>query len=326
MIPPSLQPWFSALGAGLALYVTYAVLDFIWLYATPMPRHRQLARYLQRSASGQPAWALVTGASDGIGLALSGELAASGFNVVLHGRSAGKLALARAGLSRAHPGRRFRVLVADAAAPELYAPPPHDEDDDDAFARAVLRPLAGLHLTVVVNNAGAGPAPTFGPLAAYPRRELLATLRLNAAFPTLVAAAAMASRPLLLLLNVASVTDVGMPLLSFYGAAKALAHVLHVALAREAQGTQLEVLSLRLAAVTGVSRVSDPPSWLRPDARVVARAILARVGCGRRAVVPYWPHALQLAALGMLPEWARERILRRVMWDAYRRQEEEKGE
>ncbi|KAI1631707.1 hypothetical protein F4809DRAFT_646155 [Biscogniauxia mediterranea] len=352
MIPPSLQAWFAALGVGLALYVAYSVLDFIWLYAVPVPRSRGLARYLHRDASGQPPWALVTGASDGIGLALSGELAAAGFNVVLHGRSPAKLARARDALSRAHPARSFRLLVADAASPSLYSasslhppppPPPSSSspDEPDAFDLAVVAPLAPLHLTVVVNNAGAGPAPrTFAPLAAHPRAAVLDALRLNAAFPALVAAALVPRlrlRAPALLLNVASVSDEGLPLLSFYGAAKAAAHVLHVALAREegegGQGEgegEVEVLSHRVGAVTGVSRVRDPPSLFRPRADAVARAILARTGCGRRgAVVPYWAHALQQAGLGLLPGWARERLVARVMWDLYRRQEgqeEKKGE
>ncbi|KAI5927444.1 hypothetical protein F4810DRAFT_722628 [Camillea tinctor] len=275
---------------------------------------RGLTRYLHAS----PSWALVTGASDGIGLALASELAATGFNVVLHGRSPSKLATARARLERTHPSRSFRVLVADATDPALYT-------SDAEFHARVLGPLADLRLTVVINNAGAGPTPTFGPLGSYPRAAVLDTLRLNAAFPALVSAALVPrlAAPALLL-NIASVTDEGLPLLSFYGAAKACAHVLHVALAQETRGRGVEVLSHRVGAVTGVSRVREPPSWFRPDAKVLARAVLARTGCGRGVVVPYWPHALQQVGLGMLPGWVRERIVGRVMWESYRRQEEGK--
>ncbi|KAI1501975.1 hypothetical protein F5X99DRAFT_381037 [Biscogniauxia marginata] len=315
------SPWLSVLGAGLALSVTYHVLDFIWLYAGPAPaKSRRLSRYLHGDT---PAWALVTGASDGIGRALSAELARQGFNVVLHGRNAEKLDAARAALSASHPGRSFRILVADATSPSLYdrpSDPDSDSDDPDPFD-ALLAPLADLNLTVLVNNAGGGPRPTFGFLESYPRADIVANLRLNAGFPTLLSAALiprLRRRGPALLLNVASVSDDGVPLLSFYGAAKAAAHVVHVAIAREARMRgegegELEVLSHRIGAVTGVSRLAEEPSLFRPDAGVVARAILAKTGCGRSVVVPYWPHALQQVMMGLFPAGLKERVLIKAM-------------
>jgi len=57
-------------------------------FGTP-PIHHYLS---SSSPNKQPAWALVTGSSGGIGEALAHELACVyGFNVIIHGRNEGKL-------------------------------------------------------------------------------------------------------------------------------------------------------------------------------------------------------------------------------------------
>jgi len=61
-------------------------------------------------------WALITGASDGIGKALATQIAAEGINVVLCARSQDKLAALAAELTAAH-GIETMVLPADLADP-----------------------------------------------------------------------------------------------------------------------------------------------------------------------------------------------------------------
>ncbi|KAI1344908.1 short chain dehydrogenase/reductase [Xylariaceae sp. FL0016] len=304
----------SVLGAGFGLYVSYKFLDAIFLYSLSS----DLSPYLRPSSGGKPAWALVTGASDGIGRSLASELASRGLNVVLHGRNASKLEDVQAELSQSHPARSFRALVADASQVHTSAVD---------FA-ALARSLEHLHLTVLVNNVGRGPAPAFGALETYPASDILSVIHLNAAFPALLTAALL---PLLhrngpgLVVNVASITDQGLPLVSFYGAAKAFGHVLALALWREARldRRDVRVISHRVGAVTGVSHVRDPGTLWRPDAATVARRIVGLSGCGRKSVVPYWPHALQQLMLSLLPEWVADRVLMGVMRDERTNQDAE---
>ncbi|ORY17218.1 hypothetical protein BCR34DRAFT_633290 [Clohesyomyces aquaticus] len=82
-----------------------------YLYASGLPK------YLRKSSSGDPSessWALITGASDGIGFALAHELACRGFNILLHGRNVTKLTSVSSKLSTGHPTRLFRTIIADA--------------------------------------------------------------------------------------------------------------------------------------------------------------------------------------------------------------------
>ncbi|KAI0110915.1 hypothetical protein GGR51DRAFT_547563 [Nemania sp. FL0031] len=318
----------------------------VWLYTRPST----LDRYLYPDASGRRAWALITGSSNGIGKCLAFELAAHGFNIVLHGRNPAKLERVRRELLASHPHTEVRVLVADASQC-------HRLEAVD-FAR-IRDEMASIHLTVLINCAGCGPTPAFGALETYGREDILDTLHLNAAFPTLLTAALLpvlrgeykptkssyesgrgsgggggGRRRRALIINIGSVTDDGFPLVSFYSAGKAATHALHNALAREAAllrdsartgsgvGAEMEIISHRVGAVTEVSHTQAPPTLFRPAARTIARAVLARTGCGRSSVVPYWPHAVLHGALSALPGAAVDWVVNTAMREEIRAQEE----
>ncbi|KAI0414407.1 short chain dehydrogenase/reductase [Xylaria grammica] len=327
----SFNAFTSTLGTSLVLYVSYKLLDTARLYLRPSSLHR----YRYTDASGQHSWALVTGSSSGIGKCLAFELADHGFNIVLHGRNPSKLEAVRDELQATAPNTEVRILVADAS--QCHRPEAVD------FER-IRDELASLHLTVLINCAGAGAIPAFGALETYGRDVILDNLHLNAAFSPLLTAAllpvlrgqykkptedlrngAVAEEPPAgprprgrpaLVINIGSVTDDGFPLVSFYSAGKAASHTLHKALAREAAlggWSDVEIVSHRIGAVTGVSHTQAPPTLFRPDARTVAKAILARTGCGRKSVVPYWPHALLQVFLGALPVSMVDRTINKAM-------------
>ncbi|KAI0446271.1 hypothetical protein F4803DRAFT_559630 [Xylaria telfairii] len=302
------------------------------LYMHPSSLHR----YLYTDAAGQRAWALVTGSSNGIGKCLAFELAGHGFNIVIHGRNPAKLESVRNELRAVYPGIEVRVVVADASQCQAVD-----------FER-IREQFADLHLTVLINCAGAGPQPSFGTLETYTRDEILENMHLNAAFPTLLTAAMIpvlrgqyrrytkntrseiatespARRRPALIINIGSVTDDGFPLVPFYSAGKAATHALHKALAREAAldgWADVEIVSHRVGAVTGVSHTQEPPTLFRPGARTMAKAVLARTGCGRHVVVPYWPHALQQGFLALLPAGVLDRIINTAMREERRIQDE----
>jgi NAD(P)-dependent dehydrogenase (short-subunit alcohol dehydrogenase family) len=95
--------------------------------------------------------ALVTGASQGIGRAIAGGLAAEGVSVAINGRNAQSLGDAAAEI-RKRSEARIVPLVADVSQP----------DEVSALVRGAAEALGGLD--IVVNNV---PAPVFGPFVEH---------------------------------------------------------------------------------------------------------------------------------------------------------------
>lgn len=123
------------LGACALLKALYSVFCFISVHFLPTSR-------LNRFIYGTAPYALVTGASDGIGKCVAKELYARGFNLILHGRNEEKLARVRAEIQSSRATRRnVKLWVADANSPDVD------------FEKAVEQ-WDGLEITLVVNNVG----------------------------------------------------------------------------------------------------------------------------------------------------------------------------
>ncbi|KUI65471.1 hypothetical protein VM1G_01274 [Cytospora mali] len=300
---------------------------FFLLYLKPSKLHRYL-----HDTAGKPAWALVTGASDGIGKQFCHELAAHGFNVVLHGRNPTKLAAVQGELVRKFPGRGFRSLVADAS--NIPCNSCRDRDGDEVVSpskskhrtttritpvdfEGIAASLADINLTVLINNAGGNNYdPVYQFLHDAPETRLVSNANLNAVFPLVLQSKLL---PQLvrngpsLVINIGSLSDNGLPLLASYASSKAflatLGRIVGYELLLQGRGDDVEVLAVRVGETTATSANSHPVSFFEPDAGTMARAVLARVGCGRDSVVGYLPHALQQVLMGTMPQFVRRKVL-----------------
>ena len=309
----------TALGFLTVARAAYHVADFIYLYLKPSKLHR----YLHPSPSGQQPWALVTGATDGIGKAFAQELAAHGFNVVVHGRNPAKLAATEAELRSAHPGRDFRSLRVDAG--RVGCLNCLEQTDSRLPSSSVIdfssiaASLSDIHLTVLISNAGGAPSPVYRTLDAVGPAEMADYVSLNALFPLHLLShliPALARNSPALVLAVGSLSDNGLPLLSVYGPSKSFLMSLAGCVARDMrlEGRDVEVLGLRTGRVTGAGDLAEEPTLFLPDAKTFVRAALGRVGCGWPEVVPYWPHAVQQGfVVGAMPAWVRERLFLTIM-------------
>ncbi|EJD55469.1 putative short chain dehydrogenase/reductase [Auricularia subglabra TFB-10046 SS5] len=288
----------TLLGAIYAVPLTYRFLRFLHVYLRPSSLHEYRC---------DNAWALVTGATEGLGCGFAFELAARGFNVVIHGRRADKLQRRQAALEAAFPGIHVRTLCLDAS---LYP--------DTA---AVLRCVTALPgpLTVLVNNVGgaqmqARPFSTFAELSTH---EVDAVTNVNVNFPMYLTHALLpVLSPTLetraLVLNVLGhAAPFPMPYMSVYGAGKGHSMVLTKSLAREMafEKRRVEVLGIHVGKVTDTALFKDAGSLFVPCSRNFARQSLDRVGCGRLAVCGHWAHAVQMWLLECLPEGLQGRVL-----------------
>ena len=174
-------------------------------------------------------WAIITGASSGIGKALATEFAAGGFNLLLIARNQASLAEVAAGCHDKH-GVETEVAVADLACASSV---------ESVIATVRSRPR---HYEVLVNNAGFGIHGDFASGDIEQNIQLL-NVQLTAALRlTRAVLPAMVERRSGKILNVASVYSFSpVPFQSVYAACKAFLLSFSSALQNELQGTGVTV-------------------------------------------------------------------------------------
>jgi len=278
-------------------FILYRIAQFLSIYIRPstLPRYRH----------GTQPWALITGASDGIGLGLAFELASHGFSLILHGRNLSKLEGVKAEILKQYPKIEIRIFVYNAT-------------DTTPFADTKLEEIIkGLHLTILVNNVGMG-------YETHSPQDIDSLINLNLRFPVqlthFLRPTLIANSPSLIL-NMGSLSDMGMPWLSVYSGSKAFLMSWSTAIAGElsAEGKDVQVLALRIGDVNsaGNPRIEK---LITPGSREMAKMCLARVGVGKRVVTGYIVHGFLRNVVLALPQRMRERILvdelkgRRAAW------------
>lgn len=175
-------------------------------------------------------WALVTGASSGIGEQFARQLARAGFRLLLVARREDRLRDLRAELGRRR-GREIELVVTDLAEP--------------GAVERVVAGTAGRDLGLIVSNAGFG---LKGEFASHDRARLEAMLNVNVRAPLLLVHALL---PRLRARGTAGIILTGsvegeapFPWSSAYAATKAFVHSLGMGLHGELAGTGIDVLVL----------------------------------------------------------------------------------
>ncbi|RRS01800.1 SDR family NAD(P)-dependent oxidoreductase [Glycomyces terrestris] len=234
-------------------------------------------------------WALVTGASSGIGAAFARQLAGRGMDVALVARSGAKLEALAAELREAH-GVAALVIVQDLAEP----------DAAERVGEAV--DAAGVEVEVLVNNAGIG---TFGRDVA-----VAADYGRDTAMVNVVAVAglvkrflpAMCARGSGAVVNVASMAGFqAQPYMALYAATKAFVVNYSLGLWVETRGTGVKVLAVCPGPVdtgfpiaNGIKYDRRRLGWLLADPERIVRQSLRALDRDRGYVVPdvlNWPQA-----------------------------------
>ncbi|KAM3415980.1 hypothetical protein BST61_g9469 [Cercospora zeina] len=292
----------TAIGTLWTAYQAYRLVSFVQLYFL----HRStLKRYLKPSSGGEPAWALVTGATDGIGRGFAEELCSHGFNVIIHGRNPEKLENEKEKLLSRWPQCSVRTLCIDAAI---------EGGNVEALEKAAEE-YRSLNLRILINNCGGtGRTTSSVPLHLRTAEETRFFIDLNLRFSTEV------TRILLprlrqntpsLILNLSSMTsNFGIPYLSIYSGAKGYNQSFSRCLAAEmkAENVDVEVLGLIVSAVA-TDHYTKPQNLFVPSSSKFAKAALGIVGCGRAILIPYWGHCVQSWLVELVPRGIREGLM-----------------
>jgi 17beta-estradiol 17-dehydrogenase / very-long-chain 3-oxoacyl-CoA reductase len=285
---------FTTIGLLVAAYFAVEVLKFIVTFA----RSGSLHQYNHH----QKSFALVTGATGGIGAGFAGELCQQGFNVIIHGRSSTKLERIKAELNKEFPDSIVKLAIADAL----------DRDNSSAAIDQVVASVRDLPLTVLINNIGGINGivkPQFKSFENHNTQEIDDTIDLNNRFSMQLTNALF---PILkknepsLVINIGSmVADMKMPYLAVYSATKTalMAWSANLGAEMRLEGRKIEVLGILVGDTSTPGRHGIPASYTVPTAGVMAASALKRVGCGRDAVPGYFPHAPQQSSLALVPGW-----------------------
>jgi uncharacterized protein len=238
-------------------------------------------------------WAIITGASSGIGKALAFEFAAGGFNVFLTGRNESALAQVAAECATAHR------VVTDISAADLSRP-----ESIDQFVS--LLASKNYRYEVLVNNAGFGIHGDFASGDIDQNVQLL-NVQLTAALKlTKAVLPAMISRRSGRILNVASVYSFSpVPFQSVYGACKAFLLSFSSSLQNELKGTGVTVTvfcpgvtqtEFRSRAGIGQRRTNSGMT-----AEAAARIAYQETLHGKHIVVPGFINRLYVVIAQLLP-------------------------
>ncbi|XP_020293088.1 very-long-chain 3-oxoacyl-CoA reductase [Pseudomyrmex gracilis] len=236
----------------------------------------------------QGKWAVITGATDGLGKAFAKALAQKGMDIVLVSRSMSRLKDVAAEIERDY---RVDTRVVEA-----------DLTEGQIVYAEIAKATQDLEVGVLINNAG----------ASYDHPELFANLseevvaqilQLNVAGVTGVTRAVlpgMMERKKGVLINVSSTTAaIPSPYLSVYSASKAYIDKLSADLAVEAAPRGVTVQCIMPGPVaTKMSKIKRP-TWMAPTPEKYVEATLKTIGIESRTT-GYPPHSLIVGVINAL--------------------------
>lgn len=305
----------AALGAAAAVALPELANFATWLrlyllHTSKLHRYQHAPQITPTDATlNFQAWALVTGATDGIGYGFVCELASRNVNVILHGRNPEKLDRIIKELQAKHPRLHFEPFVCDATDRESW----HSK-----FAQLIPSlKERNINLTILINNVGGNPNinKTFAPLQDWTAPEVNAMIDMNVTFPTQMTRAMLpilvANKPSLII-NMSSMSAHNpLPWLTAYCASKSynsqFSKALRVEVAAEGHGDEeegIEVLSVTPALVQSAG-VPGPASLAIPSSRDFVRSVFSKVGSGDDEVVGWWVHSIQIWIVSGLSDWLR---------------------
>ena len=303
-----------------------SILDFLWFYfLRPTDRWQ---RYLQ----GPSPYAVVTGATDGIGKATAQELYNKGFNLILHGRNEKKLknvieeiqSVESKGTGKIQDVKYFL----------------EDASKVGIDFEGIGKRFEGLNVTILVNNVGgfALRPERFVRLISSRRFVLITALvshrfdewteeehmeqiRANSLFSLFLTRAFLPhlratarARPALVV-SIGSFSDeTPMAKTILYSATKHFNRRVALGLHADERfdtpdDRAVSFMYVHLGPVNS-QMDREPPGFIRASSKQLAEGLVGTFGCGRQIVVPYVGHYVVMLFFTSLPDFLVTKMLR----------------
>jgi 17beta-estradiol 17-dehydrogenase / very-long-chain 3-oxoacyl-CoA reductase len=236
-------------------------------------------------------WAVVTGASDGLGKEYAIQLAQKGFSLLLISRTASKLETLSSEITTKYAGSAVQVKI-------LAMDFSKNEEGDYAKLKALVD---GLDIGILINNVGQSHSIPV-PFIQTPKDEVRDIIAINCVATlrvTQIVAPGMVQRKRGLILTMGSFGGwMPTPLLATYSGSKAFLQQWSTALGGELAGTGVDVeLCLSYLVTTAMSKIRKTSLFI-PNPRNFVKAALGKVGRSGGAQqmaytsTPFWGHAL----------------------------------
>lgn len=287
--------WPLTVGQALAVLVALAVVRILRLvYVFFLRPGRQLRKYGE--------WAIVTGATDGIGYAYAFELAAQGLSILLIARSEEKLVQTAKALREKFPGVQTEYIKVDFS-------------HFDAAAKAAVRAkVQALDIGILINNVGVSYPFTkyFHELKDQEVADILEVNVSSAVWMTRIVLgdvdaesnpiSGMLMRRRGAIVNTSSGgARVTSPLLAEYSGAKSFIEMFSRGLNAELASKGIHVqVQTPLFVTTKMAKIRQA-SLTVPSPESYVKCAVRQIGYGA-AISPHWTHSLQLWFLSLLPE------------------------
>ncbi|KAF9047393.1 3-ketoacyl-CoA reductase [Panaeolus papilionaceus] len=281
---PSLTAFLIALGTLSVVRLVYqTIVVLAQIFVLP-------GKSLKKFGAKQGAWAVVTGATDGIGKEFALQLAKAGFNILLVARNKDLLAQTSEEIqTKYNVSSEFHSIDFAKA----------DEAAYNGFAAA----CEGRNIGVLVNNVGKSHNMPVN-FAETPSDEMndILTINCNATLRvTYTVLPGMVQHKRGLILNIGSFAGaVPSPMLATYSASKAFLTTFTSALAEEVKKDNITVEHVNTYFVVSKLSKIRKPTPLIPYPAPFVRSVLSKIGLpvgaafsGRPSTsTPFWSHAL----------------------------------
>ncbi|ETI27338.1 hypothetical protein G647_09528 [Cladophialophora carrionii CBS 160.54] len=239
-------------------------------------------------------WAVITGASDGIGKEYALQLAKKGFNLVLVSRTASKLDSLSSQIRTSSPDVSVETLAMDFS---------QNLDKDYAALGSLLREKK---VAILINNVGQSHSIPV-PFTETPLSEMTNIININClgtlrATQTVLPSMLPQKKGLILTMgSFGGLTPT--PLLATYSGSKAFLQHWSNAMASELAPSGIEVFFVHSYLVTSSMSKIRRANWQVPTEKAFVKSTLAKIGRRGGSVgypysgSPYWSHALVAAVV-----------------------------
>ncbi|KAF7508829.1 hypothetical protein GJ744_008706 [Endocarpon pusillum] len=254
------------------------------LLSTFVTRGRSLTSFGPRGS-----WALITGASDGIGKQYALQLAKAGFNVVLVSRTEAKLQNLSFEITSSNSDIRTEILAMDFS---------KNLDSDYERLAAIIK---DKDIAILINNVGQSHELPI-PYAEDPEEEVNNIIIINCIGTlkvTRLVLPGMSARKRGLILTMGSFAGLlPTPLLATYSGSKAFLQNWSTALAAEVEELGIAVYFIQSYIVTSAMSKVKRPTYMFPSEKDFVKSTLAKIGNRGGSVgyafsgTPWWSHAL----------------------------------